>query len=116
MQVIGQAIRNRWLTDELKPLAVAAVQSGLESEDPKVKSEAVRNLLAMEAQNQRDEQRNEDNRLDEGRNRVLAWLAAFEPAEAPRLPDQPGEIVPCGGHQQSSPRKAARKNKRRKRR
>lgn len=55
VRMIGQAIRNRWLTDELKPLAMEATRKHLESGDARIQAQAVKNLIAMEAQNQKDE-------------------------------------------------------------
>jgi len=55
MRLLGRAINNRWLTDEHKPAAMAAIEAGLKSADDRVRQSALRNLIAMESQNQKDE-------------------------------------------------------------
>ena len=55
MRLLGQAINNRWLTDEHKPAAMDAIAQGLQSQDDRVRQSALRNLIAMESQNQKDE-------------------------------------------------------------
>ena len=55
MRLLGTAIRNRWLTDDHKPAAMEAIEAGLKSADDRVRQSALRNLIAMESQNQKDE-------------------------------------------------------------
>ncbi len=55
MRLLGTAIRNRWLTESQKPDAMKAIQAGLNSADERVRQTAVKNLIAMEAQNQKDQ-------------------------------------------------------------
>jgi len=50
-----RAINQRWLTDEQKPKAMAAIASCLESPDDRVRLRAVEILAQMERQNQADE-------------------------------------------------------------
>ena len=53
--LMQRAISQRWLTDEQKPKAMAAVASCLESPDDRVRLRAVEILAQMERQNQADE-------------------------------------------------------------
>ena len=55
MRMLGTAIRGRWLTEDQKPIAMRAIEAGLKDDDPRVQQTAVKNLIAMEAQNQKDE-------------------------------------------------------------
>jgi regulator of RNase E activity RraB len=68
MRMLERAIRHRWLTDDLKPAALDAIRRGMESGDPRAEQTAVRNLLAMEAQNQKDEHA----KVDEFNERILS--------------------------------------------
>ena len=63
MRMIERAIKNRWLTDDLKSDALAAIQRGLKCGDDRAEQTAVRNLIAMEAQNQKDEHKVIDVRV-----------------------------------------------------
>lgn len=67
LRLLHQAITKRWLTDDLKELAVEACRMGLASRDPRAQQSALRNLIAMEQQNQKDEHLE----ANEFRNRVL---------------------------------------------
>lgn len=53
--MLERAIRNRWLTDDLKADAIAAIERGLKCGDDRAEQSAVRSLIAMEGQNQKDE-------------------------------------------------------------
>jgi hypothetical protein len=73
--MIERAIRNRWLTDDLKPEAIKAIKRGLTSGDSRAEQTAVRNLIAMEQQNQKDEHKVIDVRVTT-RHDELAGIAA----------------------------------------
>jgi hypothetical protein len=75
MRMIERAIRNRWLTDDLKQDAIDAVQRGLNCGDSRAEQTAVRNLIAMEQQNQKDEHKVIDVRVTT-RHDELAGIAA----------------------------------------
>lgn len=102
MQLLHQAISKRWLTEELRPLALQAIRDGLQSDDDRVKQAAIKNLLLMEAQNQKDEQHDDHIRMDEGRNRVLALLGRGGADPSPRLIEQRGSDS-AGGCDQRTP-------------
>jgi hypothetical protein len=63
MRMIERAIKSRWLTEDLKSDAVAAIRRGLNCGDDRAEQTAVRNLIAMEAQNQKDEHKVIDVRV-----------------------------------------------------
>lgn len=69
LQMWAMAVRNRWLTEELKPLAIEAIRSGLQSSQSRVQLAATKLLLTMESQNQRDELASQK---DADRSRFLA--------------------------------------------
>ena len=73
--MLGTAIRKRWLTDELKPLAIEAIERGLQCGDERAEQTAVRNLLMMEAQNQGDEHKLVDVRIQQEHDRLDAIAA-----------------------------------------
>ena len=75
LRMIGTAIRKRWLTDELKPLAIEAIERGLQCGDERAEQTAVRNLLMMEAQNQGDEHKLVDVRIQQEHDRLDAIAA-----------------------------------------
>jgi uncharacterized Ntn-hydrolase superfamily protein len=75
MRMIERAIKNRWLTDDLKSDALAAIKRGLNCGDDRAEQTAVRNLIAMEAQNQKDEHKVIDVRV-QTRHDELAGIAA----------------------------------------
>ena len=75
MRMIERAIKNRWLTDDLKSDALAAIKRGLNCGDDRAEQTAVRNLIAMEAQNQKDEHKVIDVRV-QTRYDELAGIAA----------------------------------------
>jgi hypothetical protein len=75
MRMIERAIKNRWLTNDLKTDALAAIKRGLNCGDDRAEQTAVRNLIAMEAQNQKDEHKVIDVRV-QTRHDELAGIAA----------------------------------------
>lgn len=108
-----QAIkRERDLT--LRERALLAVLSDIAGSDARVRQIAVKAVLLMESQNQKDEQHDDHLRMDEGRNRILTLLGRAEPTDGPRLIEQRGESVTRLGNSEPSPQPATRKNKRRK--
>jgi len=52
---IERSIKKRWLTDTMKPEAMAAVERALTCGDPRAELRAAQILVSMEAQNQSDE-------------------------------------------------------------
>ena len=74
MRMLERAIKNRWLTDDLKADALQAIKRGLNCGDDRAEQTAVRNLIAMEAQNQKDEHKVIDVRV-QTRNDELAGIA-----------------------------------------
>ena len=77
---------------------------------PRDVTAAFKAILAAEAQNQNDEQHT-DNRLDQGRNRILELLERGATGEA-RLKAKSGrKRITDGGDQQASTRKPVGKNK-----
>jgi hypothetical protein len=70
---VQQAVNNRWLTNELKPMAMDAVVRGLQSGDPRAELRAAEIVIAMERQNQVDEQSESKQLL----KRVLDQLAEY---------------------------------------
>ena len=73
--MIERAIKSRWITDDLKADALAAIKRGLNCGDDRAEQTAVRNLIAMEAQNQKDEHKVIDVRV-QTRHDELAGIAA----------------------------------------
>lgn len=73
--MIERAIKNRWLTEGLKEDAIAAIKRGLNCGDDRAEQTAVRNLIAMESQNQKDEHKVIDVRV-QTRHDELAGIAA----------------------------------------
>jgi hypothetical protein len=73
--MIEQAVKNRWLTDDLKADAIAAIRRGLTSGDDRAEQSAVRSLVAMEAQNQKDQHKVVDVNLAT-RHDQLSGIAA----------------------------------------
>lgn len=71
--MIQRAVNNRWLTSELKPIAIEAIRDGLLSDNLRTRMRASEIVLSMEAQNQRDEHK----ALDEFSNRVLELASRF---------------------------------------
>jgi len=86
MRLLGQAIRGRWLTDDMKGLAIEAIEKGLKSADDRVQQAALRNLIAMESQNQKDEHM-EANEVIARITGILAGQPAAERIEC----DPPGD-------------------------
>lgn len=68
-----QAVNNRWLTGDLKQKAVDAVVRGLSSGDPRAELRAAEIVIAMERQNQIDEQSESRQVL----KRILDQLAEY---------------------------------------
>jgi hypothetical protein len=91
--MIERAITNRWLTDDLKADALAAIKRGLNSGDDRAEQTAVRNLIAMEAQNQKDEHKVIDVRV-QTRHDELAGIAADLGIEVGAIEDA---TRPAGG-------------------
>lgn len=54
--LVERAVRNRWITEDLKPKVVDAVKRGLSSGDSRAELRAAQIVLMMERQNQLDEQ------------------------------------------------------------
>ena len=73
--MIEQAVKNRWLTDDLKADAIAAIRRGLTSGDDRAEQSAVRSLVSMEAQNQKDQHKVVDVNLAT-RHDQLSGIAA----------------------------------------
>ena len=90
MRMIERAIKNRWLTDDLKADALAAIQRGLRCSDDRAAQTAVRNLIAMEAQNQKDEHKVIDVRVTT-RHDQLAGIAADLGIEVGLIEDVAGK-------------------------
>jgi hypothetical protein len=90
MRMIERAIKNRWLTDDLKADALAAIQRGLRCGDDRAEQTAVRNLIAMEAQNQKDEHKVIDVRVTT-RHDQLAGIAADLGIEVGLIEDVAGK-------------------------
>lgn len=67
--MLGTAINKRWLTDDMKPDALAAIKRGLNCGDERAEQTAVRNLLMMESQNQSDEHKLVDVRIQQEHDR-----------------------------------------------
>ena len=72
LRMLSTAIRKRWLTDDLKPLAIEAIERGLTCGDERAEQTAVRNLLMMESQNQGDEHKIVDVRIQQEHDRLDA--------------------------------------------
>ena len=90
-QMIQRAIRKRWLTtDEVKALAMDAVQRGLTCGDDRAEQRAIANLLAMEAQNQKDEHKVVDVTV-QTRHDNLPGIAADLGIEIGALTDATGQ-------------------------
>ena len=97
-QMIQRAIRQRWLTtNELKADAMAAVQRGLNCGDERAEQRAIANLLAMEAQNQKDEHKVVDVQVAT-RHDQLAGIAADLGIEVSALEDATREADPSAGN------------------
>lgn len=91
MQMIERAIKKRWLTtDELKANALEAVQRGLNCGDKRAEQRAIANLLAMEAQNQKDEHKVVDVNVST-RHDKLPGIAADLGIDLRALPDATGQ-------------------------
>lgn len=103
LRMVEMAIKKRWPTEELMPLAIDAVRRGLMSGDTRAEATAVRAVLAMEAMNQKDEQ-HADEQLDQGRNRVLDLLARARTGSSDRLAEPGGSGITGGLDGQSPPR------------
>jgi hypothetical protein len=53
--LLERAVKQRWLTDPLKPAAMQAIQDAMDSPDIRVRIRAAKILADMESQNQKDE-------------------------------------------------------------
>lgn len=73
LSLVQIAVNNRWLTGELKGKAMDAVVRGLSSGDPRAELRAAEIVIAMERQNQIDEQSESKQLL----KRVLHQLAEY---------------------------------------
>lgn len=102
--MIERAIRKRWLTtDDVKAIAMDAVQRGLTCGDDRAEQRAIGNLLAMEAQNQKDEHKVVDVNVAT-RHDQLAGIAADLGIEVSAIEDATREADPrAGGTETSSP-------------
>jgi hypothetical protein len=70
--LMERAIKQRWLTDDLKPVAMRRIAEILEtSQDARAISRAAALVVAMEAQNQKDEH----VKLDDIKQRIIAIAA-----------------------------------------
>lgn len=57
LRMLETAIMKRWLTEDLKQRAIKTITMGLESTDERIRMRAAQCVIAMEAQNQKDEHR-----------------------------------------------------------
>jgi len=53
--LIQRAVANRWLTDDLKPMVIRALETALDSGDTRAELRAAQIVATIESQNQKDE-------------------------------------------------------------
>lgn len=118
-RLISRAVKERWFTEadgeavlkileqprnaKVKELAIAVVRNGLLSHDGRTAQAAVRNLIAMEAQNQKDEhhadpQEHEHKHVhihDGSESRLDAILERLRLTEAVEQAEQGGPEEDC---------------------
>lgn len=75
MRMLERAIKNRWLTEDLKEEAIETIRRGLRCGDSRAEQTAVRSLIAMEAQNQKDEHKVIDVRVVTRNDQIPAIAA-----------------------------------------
>ena len=108
MRMIQSAIK-RFPTELLIEKAIEATLRGLKSGDARAEATAVKNVIAMELINQKDEQHFDHLRMDAGRNRVLAMLAGDGPSESPLVIEQRTEKNAVRSNPKPSQNKPGRK-------
>lgn len=59
--LMERAVRNRWLTEDLKPKVLECLVEILETGGPRERLRASQTIVAMEGQNQKDEHKEQDN-------------------------------------------------------
>lgn len=72
--MIARAIENRWLTEDLRPMAIEAIRAGLLSAKQRERQAAVDALIKMEAQNQKDEHHKAVKALEQLNNQLATIL------------------------------------------
>lgn len=112
-RMIAESIIQRWETSpEMRKRGLLEMARILVSPTAtnREKTSAFKAILAAEAQNQADEQ-HADDRMDEGRNRILDLLGRSGPSQSPIIVEPGGKRIADKGDQQPSQRKPNRKNK-----
>jgi hypothetical protein len=52
---VERAVKQRWITDDLKPSVLDTIRDALQSQDERVRIRAAKIVIDMESQNQKDE-------------------------------------------------------------
>lgn len=108
--------KQRWQIDSVRRQKALdrqmAIACGEDDEaSPRDQIAAFRSILVAEAQNQNDEQHT-DNRVDEGRNRILDLLGRGGTSPRVVVVDEPGKELFDESNRKTPSRIAAGKNKR----
>lgn len=114
--MIKQAMEQRWPIDaEKRKLVVERLTKILDDPQSTAReaTAAAKALMSAEAQNQTDEQ-HQDDRMDEGRNRILDLLGREGSGAGTVIIEQRGKGIINGGDKQAPSRISAPKNKGRK--
>jgi hypothetical protein len=115
VRMLKKAMEQRWPIDEQKRQAVVERLTQILNDPHSTAREATaaaKALMSAEAQNQADEQHHDD-RMDEGRNRILDLLGREGSTASAVVNEQRGKGIINGGDKQAPSRIAITKNKRR---
>jgi hypothetical protein len=115
-RMIKKAMEQRWPIDAEKRKAVVERLTKILNDPQSTAREATaaaKALMSAEAQNQADEQHHDD-RMDEGRNRILDLLGREGSSAGAVVIEQRGKGIISGGDKQAPSRISATKNKGRK--
>jgi hypothetical protein len=115
-RMIKKAMEQRWPIDAKKRKAVVERLTKILNDPQSTAREATaaaKALMSAEAQNQADEQHHDD-RMDEGRNRILDLLGREGSSAGAVVIEQRGKGIISGGDKQAPSRISATKNKGRK--
>jgi phosphosulfolactate synthase (CoM biosynthesis protein A) len=75
LQLLERAVKQRWLTEPLKPQVIETLKSALTCGDVRAELRAAQILVAMESQNQNDEHKAVDVRVTTRHDRLDAIAA-----------------------------------------
>lgn len=93
LRLLEVASKKRWdISEDFRHVIVQRLRSIVEEGDDETAIKAINQVKALEAMNQKDEQ-HEDDKLEQGRNRVLDLLARARATDGDKLLEPGGSGV-----------------------